>query len=126
MTQFSRFLLAGFANSALGYAVIFACMYLGGLAPEISNALGYLVGLVVSYFLSRHFTFRSAGRRSTEFLRFVVVFLTAYATNFITLVVLIRGLGMHAALSQVIAGVVYIGAAYLLNRRYVFRSIEVS
>jgi putative flippase GtrA len=126
MKQFSRFLLVGFANTALGYAVIFGCMYLGGLTPELSNAVGYLVGLVVSYFLNRHFTFRSARRRSTEFVRFVIVFLTAYTANLIVLVVLVRGLGSHAALSQVVAGVVYIGTAYLLNKRYVFRSTEVS
>lgn len=126
MKQFSRFLLVGFANTALGYAVIFGCMYLGGLTPEFSNAVGYLAGLMVSYFLNRHFTFRSARRRSTEFVRFVIVFLTAYTTNFIVLVILVRVLGVHAAFSQVVAGVVYIGTAYLLNKRYVFHSTEVS
>ena len=126
MRQFSRFLLVGFANTALGYAVIFGCMYLGGLTPELSNAVGYLVGLVVSYFLNRHFTFRSARRLSTEFVSFVIVFLAAYTANFIVLVVLVRGLGVHAAFSQVVAGIVYIGSAYLLNKRYVFRSTEVS
>jgi len=126
MNQFSRFLLVGVANTALGYAVIFACMYLAGLSPELSNAVGYLVALVVSYFLHRHFTFRSARRRNTEFVRFVIVFLIAYTANFIVLVVLVRGLGIHAALSQVVAGVVYVGTAYLLNKRYVFHSTEVS
>jgi putative flippase GtrA len=125
MKQFSRFLLVGFANTVLGYAVIFGCMYLAGLTPELSNAVGYLVGLVVSYLLNRHFTFRSARRRSTEFVRFVIVFLTAYTANFVVLVGLVRGLGLHAALSQVVAGVVYIGTAYLLNKRYVFHSTEV-
>ena len=126
MRQFSRFLLVGFANTALGYAVIFGCMYLGGLTPELSNAVGYLVGLVMSYFLNRHFTFRSARRRSTEFLRFVIVFLTAYTTNLLVLIVLVHGLEIHAALSQIVAGVAYIGTAYLLSKRYVFHSTEVS
>ncbi len=126
MNQFSRFLLVGFANTALGYAVIFACMYFVGLSPELSNATGYTVGLLASYFLNRHFTFRSARRRSTEFVRFVLVFLTAYTANLIVLIVLVRGWEIHAALSQVIAGVVYIETAYLLNKRYVFHSTEVS
>lgn len=117
--------MVGFANTALGYAVIVSCMYLGGLTPELSNAVGYLVGLMMSYFLNRHFTFRSARRRSTEFVRFVIVFLTAYTANLIVLVALVRGLGIHAALSQVLAGVVYIGTAYLLNKHCVFQSSEV-
>jgi len=124
MNQFSRFLLVGVANTALGYAVIFACMYLVGLSPELSNVAGYVVGLLVSYFLNRHFTFRSAQRRSTEFVRFALVFLTAYSANLAVLIVLVRALAVHAGLSQVIAGIIYIGTAYLLNKRYVFRSSE--
>jgi putative flippase GtrA len=124
MNQFSRFLLVGVANTALGYAVIFGCMYLAGLSPELSNAAGYAVGLLVSYFLNRHFTFRSAQRRSTEFVRFGIVFLVAYTANLAVLIVLVRTLEVHAGLSQLIAGVIYIGTAYLLNKNYVFRSSE--
>jgi putative flippase GtrA len=126
MNQFSRYLLVGVANTALGYVVIFGCMYLGKLTPELSNATGYVVGLLTSYFLNRHFTFRSTRRHNAEFVRFVIVFLTAYAANLIVLVIFVRGLGIHAAISQVIAGVVYIGTAYLLNKRFVFHSTEVS
>lgn len=122
MNQFSRFLLVGVANTALGYAVIFACMYLAGLSPELSNAAGYTVGLLASYFLHRYFTFRSAQRRSIEFVRFALVFLTAYTANLTVLVVLVRALAVHAGLSQILAGVIYIGTAYLLNKHYVFRS----
>jgi putative flippase GtrA len=122
MNQLSRFLIVGIANTVLGYAVIFSCMYLVGLSPELSNAAGYLVGLLVSYFLNRNFTFRSSGRHSTEFLRFTIVFLTAYTGNLVVLIFLVRILGAHAGLSQVIAGVIYIGTAYLLNKHYVFRS----
>ena len=124
MNQFSRFLSVGVANTALGYAVIFGCMYLAGLSPELSNAAGYAVGLLFSYFLNRHFTFRSAQQRSMEFVRFGIVFLVAYTANLAVLTVLVRTLEVHGGLSQVIAGVIYIGTAYLLNKRYVFRSSE--
>ena len=124
MNQFSRFLSVGVANTALGYAVIFGCMYLAGLSPELSNAAGYAVGLLVSYFLNRHFTFRSAQRRSTEFVRFGIVFLVAYTANLVVLIVLVRTLEVHAGLSQLIAGIIYVGTAYLLNKHYVFRSSE--
>lgn len=122
MNQFSRFLLVGVANTVLGYAVIFGCMYLVKLSPELSNATGYAVGLLASYFLNRHFTFMSAQRRSTEFVRFVLVFLTAYVANLGILIVLVRVIKVHAGISQVIAGVIYIVTAYFLNKYYVFRA----
>lgn len=124
MNQFSRFVLVGVANTALGYAVIFGCMYLAGFSPELSNAAGYAVGLLASYFLNRNFTFKSAQRLSTELVRFVLVFLTAYAANLLVLIVLVRALAIHAGPSQVIAGVIYIGTTYVLNKHYVFRSSE--
>lgn len=125
MKQFSRFLLAGLTNTGLGFAVIFTCMYVVGLTAELSNAVGYLVGLIASYFLNRHFTFRSPGRRSTEFIRFVIVFLIAYTVNLVVLIVLIHRLQIYAALSQVVAAVAYIGVAFSLNKRYVFYSTKV-
>lgn len=122
MNQFIRFILVGIVNSGLGYGIIFACMYLAGLSPELSNVIGYMIGLVVSYLLHRNFTFRSTQIRSTEFVCFAVVFLIAYCANLVTLIVLVRTMGVHAGLSQVIAGVVYIGTSYLLNKYYVFQS----
>lgn len=124
MKQFSRFLLVGVANTALGYSVIFGCMYLAGFSPELSNAAGYAVGLLVSYFLNRNFTFKSDQRLSTELVRFMLVFLTAYMANLVVLIALVRALEIHAGPSQVIAGVIYIGTTYVLNKHYVFRVSE--
>jgi putative flippase GtrA len=124
MKQFSRFLLVGITNTGLGFAVIFACMYLGRLTAELSNAVGYLVGLVASYLLNRHFTFRSASRPSTELIRITFVFLFAYIVNLIVLIVLLRELEINALLSQVLAAAAYIGMVYVLNKNYVFYSIK--
>ncbi len=55
-------------------------------------------------------------------MRFAVVFLIAYCANLVTLIVLVRAMGVHAGHSQVIAGVVYIGTSYLYNKYCVFQS----
>lgn len=122
MMQFIRFLLVGVFNTGLGYCVIFGCMYLAGFSAELSNALGYGVGLIVSYFLNRNFTFKSVQDRRTEMIRFVGVFLIAYAANFIVLTTLIHKLDVHPGISQVVAGVIYVAASYFMNKYYVFRS----
>src|SRR3546814_504459 len=121
MTQFVRFVLAGIANTIVGYAIIFACMYLLGLSPELSNLAGYALGLCISYSLNRNFTFKSSGRISAEFSRFLFVFLVSYTANLMLLVFLVRMLSLNAAPSQIISGIVYIMTAYILNKRYVFR-----
>ncbi len=121
MNQFSIFILVGVVNTALGYSVIFGCLYLAGMSPEFSNIIGYLIGLVASYFLHRNYTFRSKRQRKTEFFNFMVVFLIAYIANLATLIILVRALEAHAGLSQIIAGAVYVATSYLLNKNYVFR-----
>lgn len=120
MKQFFRFLLVGVANTAFGYAIIFSVMYLMGASPEISNFVGYLAGLLLSYVLNRNFTFNSIQKRSVEFLRFLVVFCIAYAANFVALLFFIRVILVNPGISQILAGGVYIFASYLLNKYYVF------
>ncbi len=120
--QFSRFLVVGVLNTLLGYAVIFACMYGAGLSPELSNVAGYAVGLFLSYFLNKFYTFESASKSHKEIMRFLAVFALAYGANFIALQVLIYQMGIYKGLSQVLAGIIYIVASFLLNKHYVFET----
>jgi len=120
--QFSRFLVVGVLNTLLGYAVIFACMYGAGLSPEASNVAGYAVGLVLSYFLNKFYTFESASKSHKEIVRFLAVFGLAYGANFIALQVLIYQMDVYKGLSQILAGIIYIVTSFLLNKYYVFET----
>jgi putative flippase GtrA len=122
MKQLLRFATVGVVNTGLGYAVIFACMYIAGLDAVVSNVLGYAVGLVASYVLNRTYTFRSAAKAPTEIVRFLSIFLLAYLANLGTLLVLIRQAGMHEGVAQAVAGVVYFVLSFVLNKYYVFRA----
>ena len=121
MKQFFRFLTVGVCNTILGYCVIFASMYLANMSPESSNVTGYTVGLVASYILNRKYTFNSKQNRRSEIVRFLAVFVVAYASNFAVLVILIHRIGIHEGASQVLAGIVYVVASYIMNKYYVFK-----
>lgn len=126
MRQFIKFIFVGILNSGLGYGIIFACMYLVGLSPELSNVVGYGVGLVISYVFHRNFTFRSVDEKKSEFIRFASVFLIAYLANLAALIFMIRVLNVHVGVAQVAAGVIYVGVSYLLNSVYVFNRKRVA
>jgi putative flippase GtrA len=119
MKQFFRFLTVGVVNTLLGYCLIFACMYEAKLSPEASNVIGYAVGFVISYGLNRKYTFQSSQKRRGEIVRFLVVFVLAYAANFAMLVVLIR-MNIHKGISQVVAGLVYAVLSFVMNKYYAF------
>jgi putative flippase GtrA len=120
MKQLMRFAAVGVLNTVLGYAVIFACMYLAGLGAVTSNVIGYLVGLIVSYVMNRTFTFRSVAPASREMIRFVSIFLLAYLANLAVLVLSIDHFGVHEGVAQIGAGVVYFGLSFIMNKYYVF------
>ena len=122
MKQFFRFLTVGVFNTLLGYCIIFACMYLVKMSPESSNVAGYGFCLFVSYFLHRNFTFNSKQRKRDEVTPFLVVFLIAYASNFLALIVFIHKLSFNEGLSQIFAGVVYVATSFILNKYYVFKT----
>jgi putative flippase GtrA len=99
-------------------------MYLAKMTPEISNVTGYAVGLVASYTLNRTYTFKSQQSRRSELIRFLIVFAVAYGLNFVALLILIHKLGLNSGLSQVLAGVVYVGISFIMNKYYVFKSMD--
>lgn len=121
MRLLSRYVVVGAVNTAWGYLLIFAFMYVAGWSPEASNVMGYAIGLVTSFVLNRRFTFESSGPRAREFARFLATFAIAFLANFMVLALMVRVLGMHAAVSQVVAGVVYVATSFLLSKHYVFR-----
>ncbi len=123
MNYFPKFIFVGVINTALGYLIIFSSLYLLKISPEISNALGYGVGLLISYILNRCFTFNSSQVKHKEFLRFFTVFCIAYATNFIVLLFLIHRCGVSDGLSQILAGMVYVSTSFFMNKHYVFERV---
>ncbi len=73
-----RFLLVGVVNTLVGYSVMFGLYNLAGLyrwgdlGYWVSSAANYIVGSVVSFFLNKHFTFRSTEKGPGVVLRFIL------------------------------------------------------
>ncbi|MEW6342884.1 MAG: GtrA family protein [Pseudomonadota bacterium] len=122
MKQFVRFLLVGLFNTGFGYCIIFFFMYAIKFSPEISNVLGYAIALAGSYVLNRKFTFESNKKRTGEIFKFLVVFSIAYSANFAFLVFLIHIVNFNKGLSQILAGVLYVGVSFFMNKYYVFKA----
>jgi putative flippase GtrA len=118
--EFARFVLAGLANTALGYGVFLLLWGWLSAAPGTANAVSYALGLLQSLLLNRWFVFRGARLSAGAVLRFALGFALAYALNLGTLHALI-GLGLHPALAQIGAMAVYTLAFYAVNRLWVWR-----
>ena len=64
------------------------------------------------------------GRTVGEVVRFLVIGGTCYLAGLLTIVALVKGLGVHYLLANVLAVAVVYPLGYLLNRRFNFRSVR--
>ena len=124
LTYLSRYLAVGVINTLVGYGLIFLLMYQFEYSPEISNLIGYGVGLIFSYSLNRNYTFKSKETKHKEFVRFFTGFFLSYGVSFCALVILTHPLKLSGGLGQILSGIVYVGFSFLLNRYYVFKDID--
>lgn len=80
--QFVKYCLVGGLNTVVTFVVIFVCKALLGVNPYVSNALGYVAGVINSFVWNKQWVFRSKGRYRSEAVRFVVGFAVCYALQF--------------------------------------------
>lgn len=120
-----RYGLVGLLNSALGFTVIAALDIGLRVRPEIANAGGYAVGMMVSFALTKVFVFRNRDRVAATGPRYVLVILAAFALNQIALRLALSALGNGAlqhALAQAAGMIVYTGFAFVGCQSWVFPS----
>ncbi|MEM3886806.1 MAG: GtrA family protein [Candidatus Methanomethylicia archaeon] len=117
---FFKYLLVGLMNTIVGYGIIFSLMYIG-VSPEVSNIIGYAIGITVSYVLNKIYTFKSKAHPKKEFPKFIASLLAAYGLNFVTLIICVRILHINAYVSQIISGAVYTLSGFLFVKYFAFK-----
>lgn len=122
MLQLVRFGLVGLANTATSACIIFAAIHLGA-GDYLANAMGYAVGLCLSFVLNRGWTFRVTGAvRASELVRFGAVVGLSYLVNLTVLTVMREHGFRESVVGQGAAMVAYTICFFVLSRRYVFRA----
>ena len=119
--QATRFAIVGILNTAVGLAVIFGSMALLGLGDFAANAVGYGVGLIVSFVGNRRWAFRHVGPWGPALLRFLLVFAVAYLLNLLTLMYVRDVLHVNSYLAQTAGIVAYTASFFVGSRSLVFR-----
>src|SRR5690348_2525457 len=77
----ARFSLVGIVNSTIGLAVI-AILDLGfQVRPALANALGYLMGISISFFLTRSLVFRDRSHIASGAWRYALAVVLAFLFN---------------------------------------------
>lgn len=76
--QFLKFIVVGVINSLVTLIVIFTCKSLLGVNMWVSNALGYIAGVINSFLWNRSWVFHSSHHPGLEAIKFCVGFMICY------------------------------------------------
>jgi putative flippase GtrA len=82
IVQFAKYAIVGVMNTLLTLGVIFVCKSFFGVNAYVSNAIGYVAGVINSFLWNRNWVFKSNGRFSRQAVHFIVGFLVCYAVQF--------------------------------------------
>lgn len=131
--QFIKFCLVGVLNTLVTLAVIYLCKSFFGINDYISNACGYICGMINSFLCNRRFVFESQGSYAREASRFLAGFLVCYLlqlttvwlinrTDFGNLLFYVYGIAVTGyGIATLIGNIVYTIANFIFNRLITFK-----
>jgi putative flippase GtrA len=117
-----RYLLVGFSNTAVGFAVIWVALRCFGLGNITANAVGYTIAFVWSFSLNRRWTFDHNGALGPALLRYLLMMGVAYGMNLLVVMLAERRLTPGSLFVQIDGMLTYTVVAYAGARYFVFRT----
>jgi putative flippase GtrA len=115
-----KFGLVGAANNAVGYG-IFVVLSLVGTGHIPAMTVSYVVGMGISFWGNRSWTFSHRGAMWPTVVRFLGANAVGYAVNFAVLNVLVTVTGVPQIPAQLVATAVVAACTFTLMRAWVFR-----
>lgn len=79
--KFLKYCTVGAMNTCVTLGVIFVCKSWLGIDPYVSNALGYVCGLVNSFLWNKQWVFRSSNGYGAEAMLFMLGFAVCYVVQ---------------------------------------------
>lgn len=137
LIQFVKYACVGVLNTLVTLCVIYVCKVLFGVNPLVSNAIGYVTGVVNSFLWNKNWVFKTSGHYTREAVGFLVGFLICYGLQFLTVWLLsyktpLREFEMSIfaftlsgyGLATLLGNVVYTLTNYAYNKIVTFRSVR--
>lgn len=116
-----RYGIVGVVNTVVSMVIILTLHKGLGLGLVLSNAIGYTIGLVQSFFLNRRWTFEHTGAALRAIVIYGIVVLVSFVASMIMIIVLIA-LGIDYFIGQSAGVVTYSTIAFLGLRNLAFRT----
>ena len=121
MKKFLRYIFSGVINTIVTYITSIILLKIFNIFLVFSNLLGYVVGIVVSFYLNRNFVFKSKKVEiKKQFYKFICACLFSYLINLIFLIFFSYIIELNDYISQILSMISYSLTFYYLSNKYIF------
>ena len=121
MKKILRYILTGLLNTLATYITSIILLKIFNLFLIISNFIGYVVGIFVSFYLNRNFVFRNKDPKiKKQFYKFIFACLVSYLINLIFLIIFSYIFQFNDYISQILSMAAYSISFYILSNKYIF------
>ena len=114
--------MVGVANTLVGLGTIYFAMYFLHFNVVQSNAIGYSIGILLSFSLNKTWTFSSQDHITSSFIRYLLVLGIGYAANLATVLYIYSHFYLSPYVAQAIGILPYTAIGFLGSRYFAFRT----
>lgn len=119
--KIKRFLLVGIVNAISGYTLIILFYTLLNLNFYLSNFIGYLFGLMISFILNKKFVFNAQGKILAPFIKFIFSFFLSYFLNIFVFYICSEFINLNYYLALLIASCFYSISFFITCNYFTFK-----
>ena len=119
--KIKRFLLVGIVNAISGYTLIILFYTLLNLNFYLSNFIGYLFGLMISFILNKKFVFNAQGKILAPFIKFIFSFFLSYFLNIFIFYICSEFINLNYYLALLIASCFYSISFFITCNYFTFK-----
>lgn len=121
MKKFLRYIFSGVINTIVTYTTSIILLKIFNIFLVVSNLLGYVIGIFVSFYLNRNFVFKSKQVKvKKQFYKFICACLFSYFINLIFLIFFSYIFELNDYISQILSMASYSFSFYYLSNKYIF------
>lgn len=121
LQQIGRAGIVGGVGTAVHYAAFGTLVFWGGFPAFAATAVGFVLGAVTNYFLSRLFIFVSSETHPVAMSKFLLTALVGLCVNTGLLYLLVTGLHLWLWGCQIFATILVFFISFLINKHWTFK-----
>ncbi len=119
--KFSKYFIVGIVGTFVHFSILVFLVEFLRCDPIISSIVGFIVTVLISYYLNYKWTFKSIKKHSNVLPRYVVVSIIGFCLNTFIMFLTVKIIGLWYLIGQLITVVIIPISNFTLNSYWSFK-----